>query len=152
MGILLSAVAAIAIGSLIEWLVHKFILHNFNIKQLSRCHFGIHHRKARQNEGYDENYIVFPPRSWDKGQYEIVSLIIGVTIASPIALIAPWVWIFLGVHAMAYYYLHRKMHLNPTWGKRWFPWHWTHHMGKDQNSNWGVTNPIFDYVFGTAKK
>ncbi len=32
------------------------------------------------------------------------------------------------------------------------PWHYDHHMGKDQNSNWCVTHPLFDMVLGTRKE
>ena len=60
-------------------------------------------------------------------------------------------WAGLTIHVLLYYYMHRKFHLDPEWGKRWMRWHWDHHMGADQNVNWGVTNPLFDYVLGTRK-
>ena len=152
MKIILWAIIAFFIGSLIEWLAHRFILHNFKIKELSRLHFGRHHKESRKNMGYDKDYIKFPPTSWKTGGHEIASLFLISVMTLPIFLISGWLWLFLIVHALSYYYLHRKMHLNPTWCKKYFPWHWRHHMGKDQNSNWGVTSPVFDYIFGTVKK
>lgn len=146
------AILAFLIGSFFEWFAHKYILHNFRIKRLSKYHFGRHHRRARQNLGYDEDYVIFPPRRWASGLHEIFSLIFASALMSPLILISGWLWLFLCFHACAYYYLHRRMHLEPSWGKKWFPWHWRHHMGKNQNANWGVTNPIFDHVFGTIER
>jgi len=48
--------------------------------------------------------------------------------------------------------MHRKSHLDVEWGKKWMPWHWDHHMGRDQNANWGVTLPLWDYALGTRVK
>ena len=152
MSIFLWAILAFIIGSLIEWIAHKFVLHNFKIKSLSRYHFGRHHRRARQNEGYDSDYFAFPPRKWESGMHEIAALFFIIIAALPLALVSIWLWIFLCAHACAYYYLHRRMHVDPSWGRKWFPWHWRHHMGKNQNKNWGVTNPMFDYLFGTVEK
>ena len=43
-----------------------------------------------------------------------------------------------------YYTMHRKSHIDVAWGKKWMPWHYEHHMGKDQHKNWGVRLPVFD--------
>ena len=152
MNIFLWALSAFLMGSFTEWMIHRFILHNFKIKCLSSYHFGRHHRNTRQNEGFDKDYTHFPPLKWSTGLHEIITLIGGMLIAIPFAFLSGWLWFFLCMHAFLYYYLHRRMHLHPTWGKRWFPWHFRHHMGKDQNANWGVTNPLFDHIFGTVKK
>lgn len=146
------AALAFLIGNFVEWFAHKYILHNFEIKKLSKYHFGRHHRRARQNEGHDRDYLTFPPTKWESGLHEIFSLILVVMIALPFAFISFWLWTFLCFHACLYYYLHRRMHIDPAWGRKWFPWHWRHHMGKNQNANWGVTTPMFDYVFGTVEK
>ena len=31
------------------------------------------------------------------------------------------------------------------------PWHYDHHMGPNQEANWCVTRPWFDYVMGTRE-
>jgi hypothetical protein len=48
-----------------------------------------------------------------------------------------------------YYYVHRRAHLEPDWAKRTIPWHYDHHMNSNQDANWCVTRPWFDYVMGT---
>ena len=50
-----------------------------------------------------------------------------------------------------YYWKHKKAHLDPEWAKTSLTWHYEHHMGKDQNTNWCVTHPFFDHVMGTRK-
>jgi len=152
MSVIACAIFAFLIGSFIEWFAHKYILHNFSVKKLSRYHFGRHHRAVRQNDGYDSDYLDFPPARWESGLHEIFSLVAIVILATPLILLSSTLWYFLCVYAAAYYLLHRKMHISPEWGKKWFPWHWRHHMGKDQNANWGVTNPLFDYLFRTVRK
>jgi len=39
----------------------------------------------------------------------------------------------------------------PKWGRYFYPWHWDHHMGKDQDCNWGVTIQWVDKLMGTRK-
>lgn len=34
-------------------------------------------------------------------------------------------------------------------GKKRIPWHYDHHMNSNQDANWCVTRPWFDYVMGT---
>lgn len=51
--------------------------------------------------------------------------------------------------ACNYYYVHRRAHLEPEWAKRKIPWHYDHHMNSNQDANWCVTRPWFDYVMGT---
>ena len=51
-----------------------------------------------------------------------------------------------------YYFAHRKSHLDVQWGKKWMPWHFDHHMGKNQDLNWCVVFPLWDHILGTRKK
>lgn len=139
--------AGFLLGSFIEWLAHRYLLHNLSLRKVSHAHFKIHHRNTRKNDGYDSDYEKITPSSWDTGWSEIAFLTIGVLTALPLSLISFWIWFALLIHACLYYWLHRKFHLQPLWGKKWMPWHWDHHMNKNQNSNWGVTNPLFDWLF-----
>ena len=34
-------------------------------------------------------------------------------------------------------------------GKKYVPWHYDHHMGKNQDANWGVTTDWVDKLAGT---
>ena len=60
-------------------------------------------------------------------------------------------YIVLVISVVEYYYKHRRSHTNPEWAKRNVPWHYDHHMGKNQHLNWGVRSSIFDNLFGTRK-
>jgi sterol desaturase/sphingolipid hydroxylase (fatty acid hydroxylase superfamily) len=42
--------------------------------------------------------------------------------------------------------------MNPEWAKKHLRWHYEHHMGKDQNKNFCVTKPWFDWIMGTRVK
>ena len=140
------------IGSLVEWLAHRYILHNFSLKFLSYSHFSVHHRNSRKNSCKDPDYLRFPPTKLSSGLSEIILLMLLSVLIVPVYSITIGLWLGMQTHIFLYYYLHRRFHLHPEWGKKWMRCHWDHHMGKDQNSNWGVTNPVFDYVFGTRKK
>ena len=145
-------VTGFLIGSLVEWLAHRYLLHNLKLRSISHAHFRIHHKNTRHNDGYDSDYESIIPKGYDHGWSEIIFLLIAVTLALPLIYVSFWLWFALLIHAFSYYWLHRKFHLQPQWGKRWMPWHWDHHMIGNQNSNWGVTNPIFDWVFSTRVK
>jgi sterol desaturase/sphingolipid hydroxylase (fatty acid hydroxylase superfamily) len=139
------------VGSLVEWTAHKYFLHNRRFSAAFKSHFSVHHRNSRKNNGHDAMYFDFPPNSWEEGASEIVYLLVIWLVSLPSYFISPWLCLTLTFHAAAYYFLHRKFHLRPTWGRRWMPWHWDHHMGPDQNCNWGVTSPIFDILLGTRR-
>ena len=145
-------VLGFVVGSLVEWLAHRYVLHNFTIKQLSHSHFKIHHRNSRKNECLDTDYLRFPPTKYSSGLGEIIMLSLLGFLVIPFAFLSLPLWLGLEAHIVLYYYMHRKFHLDPVWGKRWMRCHWDHHMGPNQNTNWGVTNPLFDHILGTRVK
>jgi sterol desaturase/sphingolipid hydroxylase (fatty acid hydroxylase superfamily) len=51
-----------------------------------------------------------------------------------------------------YYWVHRRAHRDPAWARKHLRWHYDHHMGKNQDANWCVTWPWFDYVMGTRER
>ena len=51
----------------------------------------------------------------------------------------------------SYYYHHYKAHKNPEWARRNLPWHYDHHMAKNQNLNFGVRSDAFDRLLGTRE-
>ena len=71
---------------------------------------------------------------------------------TPLLFISPFFFGSLFYFACRYFYIHRKAHLDVEWGKKYFPWHYDHHMGKNQDANWGVTHPLWDYILGTRKR
>lgn len=142
----------LVIGSAVEWVAHRWVLHNFKLRPLSHSHFSIHHRNSRKNDCLDVDYLQFPPTKYTSGLGEIVMLSILAFLVLPVYWENFPLWAGLTTHICLYYYLHRRFHLKPAWGKRWLRWHWDHHMGPDQNTNWGVTNPMFDYIMRTRVK
>ena len=132
-------------GHAAEYFIHKYVLHNNKIfKKIFKRHFGTHHRIARKNEMYDASYIKLSKNS---SAFELLGLSLLLLLHLPLMLIIPYFWITLLYSACVYYYVHRRSHVDVEWGRRWMPWHYEHHMGKDQHRNWGVRLPIFDRIF-----
>ena len=50
-----------------------------------------------------------------------------------------------------YHQVHSRSHLDPDWCRRHLRWHWDHHMGTNQDVNWGVTNQWLDRLLGTRE-
>ena len=133
-------------GHIFEYIAHKHVLHNKKkFKKVFRNHFKTHHNASRKNDMYDKNY-----NRLVSSKFEIVSLLSIAILHLPVAFILPYLYGMIIWSVMSYYFLHRLSHLNVTWGKKWLPWHYEHHMGKDQHINWGVRLPIIDKVLKTS--
>ena len=131
-------------GHAAEYIIHKYVLHNYKLfKGPFKRHFGTHHKIARKNNMYDENYLKL---SKNNSVFEILGLTVLLLLHIPLLFIIPYFWMTLVYSALAYYYIHRKSHINVDWGKKWLPWHYAHHMEKDQHKNWGVRLPILDKI------
>jgi hypothetical protein len=140
---------AIAYAHVLEWVMHKYVLHGLGKKKdsLWSSHWHKHHRACRKNKNYDGDYLkgIF----YKNNIGEVLGLIGLGALHYPIAPVAPLLYLTLGVMAVRYYLLHKKAHLDVEWGKKNLPWHHDHHMGKNQNANWGVTNQWVDCYMGT---
>jgi sterol desaturase/sphingolipid hydroxylase (fatty acid hydroxylase superfamily) len=153
---MLSALVQIALGIIIanlyEWIIHKYVLHGMGKKKKSfwSSHWHTHHRKVRQNNYFDEDYLQVL-RGWNEGTKEIVSLVLLSALQIPSLFIFPWYSATMIMMAAAYFLVHRKSHLDSEWGRKWAPWHYDHHMSKNQDSNWCVTLPIWDHILGTRE-
>ena len=133
-------------SQIFEYIAHKHVLHNHKkFYHAFKNHFATHHKIARKNEMYDEGY-----ESIFSTGFETYSLIIIAIIHIPVAIVAPWFASAAYLNLIAYYFVHRKSHIDVEWGKKWLPWHYAHHMEKDQNKNWGVTTPIIDKIVKTS--
>lgn len=139
-----------------EWLAHKYILHGTHragqaryspVPKSMQSHWA-HHREVRTQHFHDVGYVE-GIKNW-RTRNEIMSLSVVAGIAC--ALFYPW---SKGMAAAAlysaanYYYIHRRAHLAPDWAKVHIPWHYDHHMNSNQDANWCVTKPWFDYLLGT---
>ena len=94
---------------------------------------------------YDEGY-----ESLISSKFETASLVIVGIVHLPLFYFVPYFTAMTYVNLITYYVVHKKSHIDVEWGKKWLPWHYAHHMGKDQNKNWGVRTPIIDKIVGTS--
>jgi len=149
-------VAGLAVVNAYEWFAHKYLLHGVHRKGKPRfsptpksmeSHWA-HHREVRKQEFSDDCYVEGLD-SW-RTRNELMSLAVAAGVASvvfyPFSKGMSLAWIY---SAGNYYYVHRRAHLEPEWAKKRIPWHYDHHMNSNQDANWCVTRPWFDYVMGT---
>ena len=136
-----------------EWVLHRYVLHGLGKRRGSfwAFHWFEHHRRSRRNEMVDEQYRS-PLLRWEPQSKEVLGLAAIVLGHLPLLKWAPWFVASVWASTVLYYVVHRRAHLDPDWAREHVPWHYDHHMGKDQNANWCVTYPLFDYVMGTRKK
>ncbi|GAC1373174.1 MAG: hypothetical protein NVSMB40_09150 [Aquirhabdus sp.] len=140
----------------VEWYTHKYALHGTpqegggrkSPDQARMKNHWAHHRRARLAQYRDDELYQHPMEN-DAGRLEIkgVLLLAGLTtLALPVAPLFTLTSYYCGWN---YYTKHRKSHLDPEWGKKNIPWHYDHHMNTNQDANWCVTKPWFDYIMGT---
>lgn len=135
-----------------EWLIHKYWLHGLgkNKKSFWAFHWHEHHRESRKNDMYDAQYVK-SVLTWSPQGKEALALSLGAVAMVPMFPLAPFFTGTVWYRMYRYYVLHKKSHLDHEWAKQHMPWHYDHHMGKDQNANWCVTHPWFDHIMGTRK-
>jgi len=135
-----------------EWVVHKYVLHGQGKKKGTywSFHFHEHHKQVRRNGGLDPMYRE-PFWETPSKSKEALGLIGTALVSTPLIGISPGFVAASWIHSAAYYYVHKKSHLDPEWAKKWLPWHVDHHLGPNQDKNWCVTYPLFDYIMGTRE-
>lgn len=136
-----------------EWVFHKYVLHGLGKKKGTfwSFHFHEHHKNVRKNGGYDEMYNR-PAWEAPSKSKEALSLVGTALLSSVLLPISPGFVAASWLHSAGYYYVHKKSHLDPAWARKWLPWHVDHHMGPNQDANWCVTYPLFDWIMGTREK
>ena len=148
--------AGLVVANAFEWVAHKYILHGTHRKgqpryspvpESMRSHWE-HHREVRKTEFFDHGYVE-GLSNW-RTKNEVISLTAVATVFG-----LAFYPFSKGMSAAAlysacnYYYIHRRAHLEPEWAKVTIPWHYDHHMNSNQDANWCVTKPWFDYLLGT---
>jgi sterol desaturase/sphingolipid hydroxylase (fatty acid hydroxylase superfamily) len=133
-----------------EWLIHRYVLHGLGKKKTSfwSFHWGEHHRAARKHEFFDPDYdrSVFGKHAQGKEALAVVGLMLA---HAPLLPVAPFFTAAVWYSALNYLYTHKRAHLDPEWAKQNLKHHYDHHMGLDQDQNWGVTRAWFDVLLGT---
>jgi hypothetical protein len=137
-----------------EWVIHKYLLHGRgrDKKSFWSFHWHDHHKTVRQLDHEDPMYRNKLFASWDPQTKEVAALLAGAVVHAPLLPVAPFFVGAVWFSAFNYYRVHKKSHLDIEWAKEHLPWHWDHHMGPNQDANWCVTHPFFDWVMGTRKK
>jgi hypothetical protein len=82
----------------------------------------------------------------------VASIAAVVALHTPLVAVAPWFTAALWYSGFNYLYKHKRCHTDVEWGKRHMRSHYDHHMGRNQDANWCVTRPWFDWVMGTRLK
>ena len=149
-------VTGVMIANAFEWVAHKYLLHGvhrqgqqrFSLSPSSMKSHWTHHRLVRKQQFSDDGYV--EGLANERTRLELLSLVVVASSASAIAYpfskgMALSFWYCAG----NYFYVHRRAHLQPAWAKKHIPWHYDHHMNSNQDANWCVTRPWFDYVMGT---
>lgn len=136
-----------------EWVVHKHVLHGVgkDKKSFWAFHWNEHHQAARKSDMRDDHYQRHVVGDHSQGR-EALALALGVAAVLPLAKRAPFFVGTITYAALNYYFVHKRSHLDPEWARENLPWHYDHHMGRDQDANWCVTHPFFDHVMGTRKR
>lgn len=148
--------AGLVVANGFEWLAHKYILHGVQRKGKTRfspipknmqSHWE-HHKIVRQQQFYDVGYVE-GIKNW-RTENEILSIVIVAGVfATAFYPISKGMTLAVIYSAGNYYYTHRRAHLDAKWAKSKIPWHYDHHMNSNQDANWCVTKPWFDYLLGT---
>ena len=134
--------------TLVEYLLHRFVYHmrtNTNIKKNIQYHMhGIHHEYPK-----DKDRLAMPPllsMSITSLLLYLLHLLIGSYSFSFLSGFTTGYALYLFMH----YILHR--HKAPKNGfKKLWVYHSIHHY-KDESVYFGVSTPVWDYVFGTRYK
>lgn len=141
---------ALFVANGFEWYAHKVWLHEYPAKHRNSPFFTHirHHKRSRLNGFADEGYR---ESMWkNQEMFNEKTALIGLAAASTVTLpVAPFFTLGLWYSAWNYWSVHSKCHLDPDYARNRIPWHYDHHMNANQDANWCVTRPWFDYIMGT---
>ena len=135
-----------------EWLIHKYVLHGSGRKRESfwSFHWIAHHRAAKTKGFHDPDYerSVF---GWHAQGKEAAAVLGMAALHLPLFPVAPFFTGPVVYSAWNYYSKHKRAHLDPEWAREHLPWHYDHHMARNQGAHWCVTKPWFDLLMGTRE-
>ena len=141
----------LAYANLVEWLLHKYLLHGVGSDRESAWsfHWHDHHRASRKAQMFDPQYVN-PLLTWGSPQLKELLSVSAITLAHvPLIFVFPAFGLAVVYSGVRYYFVHRRAHMDPERARVHLPWHGDHHLGRDQNANWCATAPWFDVLMGT---
>lgn len=135
--------AGFCYGSFVEFFIHKKFFHDFGKKRdsLFAFHLREHHLISRRNNFYDLRF------SWR----EALGMPLVLALHLPVLAISTSLYAGMAAYGVLFLIIHNMLHRYPSFAKRFFWWHWNHHM-KNQNKSYNVVLPIADLVIGTLEK
>jgi|TARA_Y100000310_G_scaffold224632_1_gene226509 hypothetical protein len=130
-------------ANFMEWYVHKYFFHGLGKKQNSifAFHLREHHIESRNNQFRD-------PKVTKRETLGILGLLF---LYFPLYYGAPYFYGALVLYGMAFLVVHKLQHIFPHIAKKYFWWHWNHHM-HNQNKSWNVVFPLMDWITGTLEE
>lgn len=144
---------AVVFSNAFEWYAHKYWLHEYAREHRNSPFFAHirHHKRVRTNDFADTSYTATFLQN--EGIYfEKSSLVALCAVTGVVAPVAPFFTLGTWYCAWNYYRQHSRAHRDPDWAREHLPWHFDHHMNANQDANWCVTRPWFDYIMGTRVK
>ena len=138
-----AVLVGILYANIVEYLVHKHLFHGLGKKASSIFAFHLrgHHLVSRR-DGFVDMRI---------SKNEFFGMPIAVLFHSPLLFLSPVFFWTITSYAVLFIAIHNMLHKKPRLAKKYFWWHWNHHMG-NQNKSWGVVLPITDLLMGTLEK
>ena len=130
-------------GHFFEYAAHRWLFHNKKLKSFFRYHYSQHHARARKGVMLD------PLEKNVLEDFEAKALVFILLLHLPLIFVLPYFYAMLVYSALMYLIIHRLTHRDDEFARKLYPWHYDHHMGTDQNSNWGVRSQMFDKLLGT---
>ena len=129
-------------ASFVEWGIHKYLFHGLGKKKDSifAFHLREHHRNCLRNNNKDGRYTF----------REFLGILFLLFITFPLFLLSPQFYGGLVVYGVLFLFVHKIVHTNVELGRKYFSWHWDHHM-KYPHYNMNVVVPIADYILKTRK-
>ena len=144
LGVIIGILLGFLYANFLDWATH-ILLHKPNGRSRFRFHWK-HHALARRNNNEDKDYSekTFHNETW--------LTLLGIALHLPLLYVWKPFAVTAILYALVYIILHRKTHQHVTFFKKYCPWHYEHHMGKNQNANWCVVCPLMDHLLGTREK
>ena len=147
---------ALLAANAVEWYLHKYALHGVakpeggrkSVSEPFMKRHWAHHRRVRLTQ-YDDHELYGEPSKNPDAVAEAKALIQICAVTSLAFPVAPFFTLTTYYCAWNYWHVPSKSHLDTEWGKKKIPWHFDHHMNTNQDANWCVTKPWFDYIMGT---
>ena len=131
-------------ANFLDWSIH-ILLHKPRGRSRFKFHWK-HHRVARKNNNSDPDYKL---KIWHNETYLTA---LGILLHIPLIFVWPPFATTAIAYGLLYMFLHRLSHTYVDFFKTWMPWHYEHHMGKNQNANWCVICHLMDHIMGTREK